>query len=1641
MKKIIGLLLLSFICIISACSSNESAKELPSKVYSTVSEDDFNRDLFYMNTLEFKVADPTVIYVEEGKGAGYFYAFGTSDLIGCHGIQCWRSKDLANWEYQGVALQPDGLNTWAVDNYWAPEIIYDNGKYYLFYNADKIVPGQTEETRCLSVAVSENVMGPYVNVGDEGLTNLVSTDSPVFDFHSNQHLFPEGITVRDSAIDASPFIDPKTGERYLYWSWYDENDKNVDTADQPQEIFGMKMTDWFTPQYDTITQITELGKTTVGGSTEISEGDRLNEGPFMYYKDGQYLLTFSTYNYKNPNYQVRLAIGDSPLGGFEKVALEDGGVVLSTGESWSHMASAGHHQFVPVGDQLLVVYHTFYDRATFAELRSLAVDEVKFVKNKKGQTTIHTNGPTYSLQPIPSKVSGYEDVATKATVSATNVVEGSSKEYLNDGLIKYKENDLAQETAFNAGKASITFTFDTPQQLKSVMVYNSYDIETAFGIYPDYGEKGVKSIELEYVCDSKGNTKTAVINDVLFDYNFYTFMLNDIYPGASAVAEFNDLPVVKVTINMENAIEYSISEVSLLAATNKTVDYVGDISKVYNYNNNIELNHYVNEGTTLGGTEFYDATYGWDLSTDDGTDNAYALTHGLGDSYVYFKDVSATKFYAEGYISTFASYAYPLGNEINDPFPKMGMCVRNNNGCLFFYIDASEQFTNKAVGYVQSEFGNKNWDFSSTEELYELDIKYRNSELNLEENFVKFAILRDGAKFYMLVNDQIIFTSNSVRGIKANDLAGVGFLGFNSPMVIKDYSVTTNSQAIDMMLEEYLGSYTGDVESETLGNGKFCDATLGWDLEQADNLEHPYTVNEKISESFVYLKENNLTKGTKFYVEGLFGTTSFKPFNNEEYPKFGITVKNHDAYFLFYVDGQLNFTTKRVGFVHHDLNDPSLLDWSTSKEFDVNIEYANSSLQLNGNYVKLGLLRDGDIFYLLVNDEVICEVSGIDNLGALDYADVGFVTFNTPLVVKDYSYDANEANIDAKVLEFKNAVTSDILGDGKLSSATTGWDLTNDESYVINNKNFDSNIYFKENNSTSGTKFYVEGYFGTTKPVAFNGDGFPKFGFTLRNNNAYIMFYVDGSEGFSKKVVGIVESAPNQLGEWNWAGSKEYPVDITYRNNSLQLNGNFVKLGLLRDGANIYLFVNDVLIHKATNLYGLGTTDYSDVGFLTMNTPLVVKDYSIITNITEVDNKLNELHANSAGNVLGDGKVAFATTGWDLTNDNKENGYVVNEKDGDSIIYFKESHTNKFYVEGWFATTSYNAFNGDGYPKFGFTLKSAKTQAVFYVDGSNNYQTKRVGLVQRDRNNPNDWAWGESKEFDADIIYRNNSLNLNGNFVKLGLLRDGNKLYLFVNDELVYKVANYYGLGSDEYADVGFLTFNTPLLVKNYSITTSEADVDTKLSQLVVTSGAVLGDGPTHFATMGWNTTNDNGTADGYVTNNAAGDAFIYFKEESTKFYVEGYVATMSDTAYNNDGWPKFGLIIRNDKAASLFFVDGCNSYNNPYVGFVESIPQEPGQWNWGTERVFYVNGLSYKNNSLNLNGNFAKLAILRDGETFYFFANDLLVYTANSLYDLGADDLCDIGFFAFQTQMVVKGYSLTTNEAVVNEKLASINK
>ena len=343
--------------ILSACGDNKGdsgddtntaetfdyATEMLSKMDNVSTG--YNSSLFYVNTLEFQIADPSVIYVTEGEDAGYFYAYGTSDEIGCHGIQAWRSKDLSHWECTGIAFLPDYSVAWAVNNYWAPEVIYDSAEklYYMFYNAYNM---NDNNRLCLSVAYSTSPAGPFISPDGrkDADGNMLSAGKPVYDVTTNNPIVAEldkenpGFA-KTHALDASPFIDPATGDRYLYFSYYDDYGEG-------SFIYGMKMKNWFTPDYTTMTMLTYPGYNNVKAgidrdiTQQASEGN-VNEGPFMVYHDGKYYMTFSVFGYQDSNYQVKQAIADSPLGVYEKVSPDDGGKVISTDTvNWSHIVTA-----------------------------------------------------------------------------------------------------------------------------------------------------------------------------------------------------------------------------------------------------------------------------------------------------------------------------------------------------------------------------------------------------------------------------------------------------------------------------------------------------------------------------------------------------------------------------------------------------------------------------------------------------------------------------------------------------------------------------------------------------------------------------------------------------------------------------------------------------------------------------------------------------------------------------------------------------------------------------------------------------------------------------------------------------------------------------------------------------------------------------------------------------------------------------------------------------------------------------------------------------------------------------------------------------------------------------------------------------
>jgi arabinan endo-1,5-alpha-L-arabinosidase len=125
-------------------------------------------------------ADPTIV---RGRAAGdpYWYAYCTSDSLAdgdvdaqgarrFHFVPQIRSRDLLTWEYVGDAFAAPP--SWAAPTagVWAPEVVYRNGLYYLYYVATDVADGFGGEPGCgsdsaIGVATSASPTGPWVDAG------------------------------------------------------------------------------------------------------------------------------------------------------------------------------------------------------------------------------------------------------------------------------------------------------------------------------------------------------------------------------------------------------------------------------------------------------------------------------------------------------------------------------------------------------------------------------------------------------------------------------------------------------------------------------------------------------------------------------------------------------------------------------------------------------------------------------------------------------------------------------------------------------------------------------------------------------------------------------------------------------------------------------------------------------------------------------------------------------------------------------------------------------------------------------------------------------------------------------------------------------------------------------------------------------------------------------------------------------------------------------------------------------------------------------------------------------------------------------------------------------------------------------------
>lgn len=241
-------------------------------------------------------------------------------------LDAFSSKDLIHWQKHEKVLDVENIS-WAAYSIWAPAITRKDGKYYLFFGANDIQ--SNDEPGGIGVAVADDPSGPFRDHIGAPLINQ---------FHHGAQ-----------PIDQYAFRDTD-GQFYLiYGGW-----RNCNIGKLNDDFTG------FVPFED-------------GSIFKSITPQGYVEGPFMFVRNGKYYFMWSEGGWMGPDYRVAYAIGDSPLGPFERIATilqEDSEIARGT----------GHHSVVniPGTDEWYIFYHRRPRDTNNPHHRKVCIEHLRF---------------------------------------------------------------------------------------------------------------------------------------------------------------------------------------------------------------------------------------------------------------------------------------------------------------------------------------------------------------------------------------------------------------------------------------------------------------------------------------------------------------------------------------------------------------------------------------------------------------------------------------------------------------------------------------------------------------------------------------------------------------------------------------------------------------------------------------------------------------------------------------------------------------------------------------------------------------------------------------------------------------------------------------------------------------------------------------------------------------------------------------------------------------------------------------------------------------------------------------------------------------------------------------------------------------
>jgi arabinan endo-1,5-alpha-L-arabinosidase len=253
-------------------------------------------------------ADPDIIRAEDGT----FYLYATqdnwADNQGDRYIPIFKSDDLVNWSFVKNAFVWPPKWKQGGGFYWAPDISFHEGTYYLYYAASL----WGDPNPCIGLATSSDPEGPWEDLG-----------RPVF--------CSEDIGVRNS-IDAFAWYED--GKRYLIWGSF-------------HGIY--------------LVELSEDG--TAPTSEPIFIADERFEAPYILQRDGYYYLFLSMGSCcegANSSYQLLVGRSENLAGPYldkngRDLASGGGTMILDSNDVW---VGPGHNSVITddAGNDWLV-YH------------------------------------------------------------------------------------------------------------------------------------------------------------------------------------------------------------------------------------------------------------------------------------------------------------------------------------------------------------------------------------------------------------------------------------------------------------------------------------------------------------------------------------------------------------------------------------------------------------------------------------------------------------------------------------------------------------------------------------------------------------------------------------------------------------------------------------------------------------------------------------------------------------------------------------------------------------------------------------------------------------------------------------------------------------------------------------------------------------------------------------------------------------------------------------------------------------------------------------------------------------------------------------------------------------------------------------